>query len=337
MAQLTHPEWTEKTGGLEVAQAFADNIKGKTVLITGVSPESIGFSTALSIASQSPALLILASRTATKLDSVRKSIQDAHSSVKIQTVTIDLSSQDSVRKAASEIAKSSPHIDIIINNAALMTMKRHFTPEAIEMQFATNHLGHFLLTNLLLPQLVEAAKANPAGATRVVNVSSIGHRLSPVRFHDYNFDGKDVPTEEQSASLPPFFAKAQDGPYNGWVSYGQSKTANILFSLQLTALLKEKGIVSYALHPGSIYTGLSRDLDAEAEAALENVVPFWKNQDQGCATSLVAALDPALNEPKGVMLSDCQMSEATSSATDPEIAKKLWALSEKLVKTDFKL
>ncbi|PVH96977.1 NAD(P)-binding protein [Periconia macrospinosa] len=333
----THSEWNQETGGLEVAKAFAGQLKGKTVLITGVSPESIGSSTALAIASQDPALLILASRTASKLDAVKKSIKEGYPSVHVENVILDFASQDAIKKAASEIAKLTNRIDIIINNAAVMSEKLIHTAEGIEMQFGAGHVGHFLLTNLLLPQLLEAAKSSTPGATRVVNVSSVGHRLSGIRFHDYNFEGKDIPADEQPPPIPPMFAKSTDGNYNGWIAYGQAKTANILFSLQLNKLLKAKGIVSYAAHPGSIATGLSRDLSEDSEAALAKVVTFWKNHDQGSATTLVAAFDPALNDPKGIMLSDCQLCDAAPHATNPEAAEKLWALSEKLVKTNFKL
>ncbi|KAJ4351416.1 uncharacterized protein N0V89_006758 [Didymosphaeria variabile] len=337
MSVLTHPEWNQETGGLAVAKAFSEQIKGKTILVTGVSPESIGSSTALSIASQSPALLILASRTHSKLDAVTKSIKDAYSNINIQTVALDLMSQDSVRKAAVEIAGLTPRIDIIINNAGFMTPKHHFTMEGIEAQFGANHIGHFLLTNLLMPRLLAAAKTNAPGLTRVVNLTSLGHRLSPIRFHDYNFEGNDIPPEEQPAPLPPMFTKGQEGAYNGYISYGQAKTANILFSVELSKLLKEKGIVSYAVHPGSIWTGMSRNLDADGEAAIRATSSFWKNHDQGASTTLVAALDPALKEPKGILLHDCQLFDAAPFATDEENAKRLWALSEKLVKRDFKL
>jgi NAD(P)-dependent dehydrogenase (short-subunit alcohol dehydrogenase family) len=163
-------------------------------------------------------------------------------------------SQDSIREAASEIAQVTPRIDIVINNAGIMTPKRQLTVEGIEAQFGANHIGHFLLTNLLMPQLLAAAKVNLPGVTRVVNLTSLGHRLSPIRFHDFNFEGKEMPPEEQHPPLPPIFANGQEGAYNGYVSYGQAKTANILFSVELSRLLREKGIVSYAVHPGCKFT-----------------------------------------------------------------------------------
>ncbi|KAF2122595.1 hypothetical protein BDV96DRAFT_481511 [Lophiotrema nucula] len=339
-ATLSHPEWDKETGGLKVAKAFANEIEGRIVLITGVSPESIGSSTALAIASQAPSLLILASRTQSKLDEVVKSIKDAHPDANVKTVLLDLMSQEAVKKAAAEVQQLTDKIDVIINNAAVMNLTRKFTAEGIEAQFGANHIGHFLFTNLLLPQLLSASSSNAPGATRVVNLTSLGHRLSPVRFHDYNFDGHPIPDEQKfPANLPPMFLKTPEGQgvYNGYISYGQAKSANVLYSVGLNERLREKGIVSYSVHPGSIWTGLSRDLDAEGEQAIRNTSSFWKNHDQGAATSLVAAFDPALNDVSGVLLHDCQLFDAAPHATNPEFAEKLWALSEKLVKREFKL
>ncbi|KAF1836259.1 NAD(P)-binding protein [Decorospora gaudefroyi] len=338
-SSLTHPEWNKETGGLQVAQAFADQIRGKNVLITGVSPESIGSSIALSIASQSPNLLILASRTKAKLEQALSSIQDAYIAVRVKIVLLDLMSQESVKAAAAEVSKLTDSLDLIINNAGIMTQTRQTTKEGIEGQFGANHIGHFLFTNLLMPQLLTAAKNQPPGATRVVNLTSLGHRLSPVRFSDYNITkpAAELPEDERHGPLPPAFVECAEDGYNGWIAYGQAKTANILFSVGVNEKVGGKGVRSYAVHPGSIWTGLSRNLDADGEAAIRNTSTFWKNRDQGAATVLVAALDPALNEPKGVLLHDCQMFDAAPYASDSKMAERLWSLSEELVQTKFKL
>ncbi|KAG9193989.1 hypothetical protein G6011_04024 [Alternaria panax] len=339
MSTLTHAEWNQETGGLQVAKAFADQTRGKNVLITGVSPESIGSSIALSIASQAPALVILASRTKSKLQDVLNNVQNAYPDVAIKILLLDLMSQESVRAAAKEISQLTNRLDLIINNAGIMTPARQTTKEGIEGQFGANHIGHFLLTNLLMPQLLASASASKEGATRVINLTSLGHRLSPVRFSDYNLNksNEETPEEERHLPLPPQFAKTAEDGYNGYVAYGQAKTANILFSVAINQKFGGKGVKSYAVHPGSIWTGLSRDLDADGEAAIRSTSPFWKNHDQGAATVLVAALDPALDESKGVLLHDCQMCDAMPYATDPKLAERLWTLSEKLVQSSFKL
>ena len=221
------------------------------VLITGVSPESIGSSTALAIASQLPALLILASRTQSKLDEVRKQIGETYINVKVKTVLLDLMSQDAIKKAAAEVQRITDKLDVIINNAGIMTPTLQHTAEGIEAQFGSNHIGHFLFTGLLLPQLLVAAKSNTLGSTRVVNLTSLGHRLSPVRFHDYNFEGKEIPEDEKPpAGLPSMFQGKNGQAYNGYIAYGQGKTAIILFSVGLNERFQKNGITSYAVHPG---------------------------------------------------------------------------------------
>lgn len=178
---------------------------------------------------------------------MRKEYPDVH----IGLVSLDLMSQESVKSAAKEIAVLTDRLDLIINNAGVMTQQRTTTKEGIEGQLGACHIGHFLLTNLLVPQLLVAAKSNPPGATRVINLTSLGHRISPVRFSDYNLTGKDVPPEEKNpGKLPPMFEKNAADGYNGWIAYGQAKTANILFSIGLNERLRGKGVSSYAVHPG---------------------------------------------------------------------------------------
>ncbi|KAK0611908.1 hypothetical protein B0T14DRAFT_531259 [Immersiella caudata] len=332
----SHPEFNEKTAGSEVAKTFADQIRGKTILITGVGPNGIGATTALAFASQAPKLLILASRTKSKLDAVADDVREKHPGVRVEAFLLDLGSQKSVRAAAAEVAKLTDRLDILVNNAALVIFTRQATPEGIEMQFGVNHIGPFLLTNLLMPLLRNAAKTNPPGATRIVSLTSAGHRLSPVRFSDYNLQSSEVPPEEDHVKpLAGAFAKTTEDGYNGIVAYGQSKTANVLFTLYLQQHLAQQGISAYTLHPGSIATDLSRDNDDEMEATFAKVIPFWKNADQGCSTTLVAATDPALNEIKGLFLNDCQFAEPAPHSKIATSAERLWKLSEELVGEKF--
>ncbi|KAK4222383.1 hypothetical protein QBC38DRAFT_490002 [Podospora fimiseda] len=333
----SHSDFGERTPGSQVAEVFADQIRGKTILITGVSPKGIGASTAINFASQSPGLLILASRTRSKVQEVADEIHKKYPQTKVSIVTIDLSSQQSIRKAAIEVEAITDRLDILVNNAGICVTTRSATPEGIEQQFGTNHIGPFLFTNLLLPLLKNAAETNPPGATRIVNLTSAGHRLSPIRWSDYNFEPKQVPPEEDHLPLKGAFAKCTPDGYNGIVTYAQSKTANILFTVYLQKHLPQQGISSYVLHPGSIETDLSRDQDDELSHQFYSVAKYWKTPDEGSSTTLVAALDPALNETKGLYLVDCQIAEAYYHATDPVAADRLWKLSEELVGDKFEL
>ncbi|KAK4145072.1 short-chain dehydrogenase [Dichotomopilus funicola] len=335
----SHAEYGQETAGSEVARAFADQIRGKTILVTGVSPKGIGAVTALNLASQQPALLILASRTRSRLQEIADHLSQTHPDTRIETVLLDLGSQQAVRQAARDVAALTDKLDILINNAGIVVTSRQATPEGIEQQFGTNHIGPFLFTNLLLHLLRNAAQSNPPGTTRIVSLASAGHRLSPIRFSDYNLEpGKDVPPEEDHIKpLKGAFAKCTPDGYNGIVAYAQSKTANILFALYLQKHLAASGIASYVLHPGTVETDLSRDQDDELTAQFYKAGLFWKTADQGSATTLVAALDPALNEPQRFYLSDCQFAEPAPHAGSLASAERLWKLSEVLVGENFDL
>jgi NAD(P)-dependent dehydrogenase (short-subunit alcohol dehydrogenase family) len=153
------------------------------VLITGVSPNSIGEGLALALAAHQPAMLILASRTLSKIQVISRTIHASHPSVNVEEVVVDLSSLKSVREAAEcckkILKKERRGLDVLFNNAGINLSVRRLTEGGVEMQFATNHLGPFLLTNVLLP-LMRTGK----GGARVVNTSSEAHRISPVRFSD---------------------------------------------------------------------------------------------------------------------------------------------------------
>lgn len=225
------------------------------VLITGVSPGSIGEATALAVASQRPEHLFLASKSKTNVDQASQNIQQRYPEVVVDCLLLDLASQLSVRKAASKFNDMVSKLDTLINNADIMAIsERTLSAEGIELHFATNHIGHFLFTNLILGKLICASREAVTGATRIINVSSNAHRFSPVRFSDWNFEGKLIPLEQQPNER---YIKRRmrslewkDG-YEKFVAYGQSKTANILFSLYLREYLATEGVQSYSVHHGS--------------------------------------------------------------------------------------
>ncbi|TGO34335.1 hypothetical protein BHYA_0202g00200 [Botrytis hyacinthi] len=151
------------TTALEVAAEFKDQIRGKNILVTGTYPRGLGAATARAIASEGPALLILTYRTKEKVDQVVAELQATYPDVKVQTLELDLASTESVRAAAKELNSKISHLDILINNAGVMSLQElTLTKEGVEMHFATNHIGHFLFTNLILGKLVAASrKARP--------------------------------------------------------------------------------------------------------------------------------------------------------------------------------
>ncbi len=231
---------------------------------------------------------------------------------------MDLSRQKSVRKAANEIkeflAKEVRDIDVLFNNAGINISQRSLTEEGIELQFGTNHVGPFLFTNLLLPFLISSS--SPASSTskvqkRIIMTSSEAHRISPVRFSDYNLEpGKKVEKEDEPRRGLPKGVLRGGGVYEPAVAYGQSKTANVLFAVGLNQRLAKLGAKSFAIMPGSefvsifvvgmrvviaIMTGLVRGLDEEGLNGLMEGTEEWKTVDQGAATLVIAGFDPGLD------------------------------------------
>ncbi|KAI1454703.1 retinol dehydrogenase 13 [Annulohypoxylon moriforme] len=311
----------------ELAKAFADHIKGRTFLITGTSAKGLGAHAAITLARESPSHIILVSRNKSRCEPVIDEIARINPKVKVTFVTCELSDFDSVRAAAAQINAddSIPHIDVVINNAGVMAIQKYtLDKQGYEMTLSSNHLGHFLLTNLIMPKILAAGPGS-----RIVNVSSKGHRISPFRFEDYNF--------------------SEGAEYNGWSAYGQSKTANVLFSVDLARRLAGRGIRAYSVHPGGIYgTGLALHLDDSMWPELEDVTmkntgrPFGgiddvKTLTEGTSPLLAAALDPEFDEKSGSFIQDCQIYNALEHATNPESARKLWEVSEKLVGQKFDL
>ncbi|MBM4244600.1 MAG: SDR family NAD(P)-dependent oxidoreductase [Deltaproteobacteria bacterium] len=305
------------------------DLAGKRVLVTGASG-GLGLETARALASHG-AEVILAARDAAKTDAALRTIREQVPDAKVSGTDLDLASLASVRACAARLRQQLDRLDLLINNAGVMACPLARTADGFELQFGTNHLGHFLFTGLLVPLLVTGAPA------RVVNLSSDGHMLSDVHWDDPSFERHD---------------------YEKWASYGQSKTANVLFSVELERRLGKKGVHAWAVHPGMIMTDLGRHLTADDVAMLQSMtkgrgekkdgessggggragggMPGFKTIPQGAATSVWAATAPELEGRGGGYLADC--TEATKPkpwALDAVSAGRLWAISEKMVGETF--
>ncbi|KAF8851136.1 NAD(P)-binding protein [Acephala macrosclerotiorum] len=281
-------------------------------------------------------MLILASRTLSNIQAAVKEIHAFYPTVKIEAVVLDLSSLKSVRQAADkvkQIIRPVGAVDILFNNAGINISTKHLTKEGVELQFATNYLGPFLFTNLLLPSMLQAK----TGRKRVINTASEAHVISPVRFSDINQDrGKNVPRDEQPRRGLPEGILRNDGGYESGIAYGQSKTANVLFSVGLNARYGSQGLKSFAVSPGNIMTNLARELDEAAVKGLfAGIGDNWKTLDQGASTLVVAGFDPGLEDEAGVYIEDCKMKRPAKWASDGAKADRLWALSEDLVPENF--
>ncbi|KAK7972495.1 hypothetical protein PG996_006700 [Apiospora saccharicola] len=319
--------YTADTTGDKVAADCQAQIAGKTVLVTGATPGGLGAAFALAIAKYRPACVILATRSLATAEETGNQIRAVEATVKVKCVALDLGSLSQIREAAAEVNALEETVDVLVNNAGVMACPYAKTVNGIERQFGTNYVGHFLFTNLLLSKML--ARDVPV---RVVNVSSDGHRFSHVRFEDLDFDDGKV--------------------YNRWVAYGQSKTANILFSLSLAQKLGSKNLVSVSLHPGVIWTNLGRDVKQDEfveiseldlvqghRTILEQGLKI-KSMDSGIATHVVAAFHPSLDAPglNGSYLQDCnpvKHEEMLPWGRDPVDAERLWKTGEQLVSEAF--
>jgi NAD(P)-dependent dehydrogenase (short-subunit alcohol dehydrogenase family) len=278
------------------------DLTGQTALVTGASA-GLGVETVRALRSVGCEVV----GAVRDLPKARSVVPD------IDLIECDLADLDSVRRAAGEIASRLPRIDLLINNAGVMAPPLGRTAQGFELQLGTNHLGHFVLTNALLPHLVEGS--------RIVNVSSRGHLRSPFRWDDPHF--------------------RDESKYEKWTAYGQSKTANILFTVELEKRLGGQGIHSFALHPGVIMTELSRHLTEDDIAALQSRVPAGgltlKPVEAGAATTVYAAVSKELDGTGGLYLEDCHVADVTPGdgsagyapwAMDPDQASRLWEWSE---------
>ncbi|MCZ6710158.1 MAG: SDR family NAD(P)-dependent oxidoreductase [Gammaproteobacteria bacterium] len=291
------------------------DLSGKTALVTGASG-GLGAETARALASRG-ATVTLAVRDVPKGEQVAQTIRESTGS-EIDVVALELDSPPSVRACAEKWLASHGVLNLLINNAGVMACPLARTGEGWEIQFATNHLGHFLLTMSLLPALRDGAPA------RIVNLSSGAHRFGGIDFDDIHFN---------------------DREYNKFAAYGQSKTANVLFAVELGRRLAGSGVTINAVHPGVIMTDLGRHLTPEDLAGFPGATSvedmIFKTVESGAATSVWAATSPELEGRSGLYLEDCGVaSPATedgvqvgysSWAMDPEAAARLFELSEQLV------
>ncbi|KAK6342137.1 hypothetical protein TWF730_001615 [Orbilia blumenaviensis] len=309
---MSNTSWNHTTTSDEVATTLSSHIRGKTILVTGISPDGLGLDFCRAIAPHSPALLILAARNPEKISASQTYLANLFPSLPLKPLVVDLSSLSSVRSAAAEINDSVEKVDVLVNNAAMHAHTLSRSVDGIEMSFATNHLGHFLLTNLLL----NGAMKNGG---RVVNVTSNSFRRGGIVWDDPNF--LNTPFGE------------------GWEAYSQSKTSNVLFSAALAEKFGSKGVYSYSLHPGLINTAMAKKMDMDDFAVRFNVNLQWKSFAQGTATHVVAAFDPAIEPQNGQFLADCQVKPVTGDeaawATGKENWERLWKLSEDFVKEEF--
>ncbi|HJR26594.1 MAG TPA: SDR family NAD(P)-dependent oxidoreductase [Acidimicrobiales bacterium] len=294
------------------------DLSGKHALVTGASA-GIGVETVRALAAHG-ASVTMAVRDRPKAEDARDRILESVPDAQLELRELDLASLASVRAFCAGYLADRSSLDLLIGNAGIMACPQGTTVDGFELQFGTNHLGHFLLCRELLPLV-----SHPGA--RVVLLSSSGHRLGDVSLDDWNFERT---------------------PYDPWVAYGRSKTANVLCAVALDARLDEHDAQAAAVHPGFIITELGRHLTRETFQQLQDmrdpdVVMFQKTVEQGAATTCYAAAHPDVAGQPAWFYEDCGRAELADEsavgqargvrpyALDPDRAEQLWALSERLV------
>lgn len=296
------------------------DLSGLSAIVTGASG-GLGAESARALAERG-ARVTLTARDLGKGEKVADEIRRSTGNDRVDVMPLELVSAQSIRAFAKEFAARHDRLNVLLCNAGVMACPLERTPQGWELQFATNHLGHFLLTGLLLPLLEKSAPS------RVVSVSSRGHRFSPVVFEDIHYEKR---------------------PYDKWSAYGQAKTANVLFAVELDRRARGRGVRANGLHPGGIVTELGRhlvqaDID-ELMARAPGGKMEWKTPQAGAATSVWAATAPELEGVGGRYLDDCQIAAPRRGpddpggyeawAVDPDAARRLWTVSEEHVGESF--
>jgi len=275
-------------------------MRNKIILITG-STAGIGRATAEALAKQGHTIVI-SGRNPQKTAQVAEEIRKQTGNPNIDYLIADLASLDAVREMAAAFLKRYDHLDVLVNNAGLVSQKRQISRDGYEMQFAVNHLAAFLLTNLLL----DALKRSPAA--RIVNVSSIGHAQGQIHFDDLQFEGEYQPRQ----------------------AYYQTKLSNVLFTYALARRLKNTRVTANVLHPGIVKTTLSHDyMGNPVFRFLEGLNAV--SPEKGAQTSIYLAASPEVEGVTGGYFIRKQQKRSAPHTFDEALQDRLWSVSEALV------
>ncbi len=277
----------------------SQTMEGKIVIITGGN-SGIGKATATELV-HAGATVILACRDAVKAAAAIEDIQNATGSNKIEFIPLDLSDLASIRTFATNFLAKFSRLDVLINNAGVIYLRKNTTENGFEAQFGVNHLGHFLLTNLLLDTLKKSAPS------RVITVSSAMHFLGRIDFTS-------------------FYAENGYGPTT---AYGQSKLANILFTKELASRLEGTGVTAYCLHPGAVSTNLFGELPKPLRKIADL---FLTSPEKACQTSVYLAQEPGIETLSGSYFAGKKPARTAPQAKDANLQKKLWEVSADLCK-----
>jgi NAD(P)-dependent dehydrogenase (short-subunit alcohol dehydrogenase family) len=288
-------------GSKEASVAW--DIRGKTVLVTGAT-SGIGLEASVALARQG-ARVIMVGRNQAKTEAARADVASRSGSKEVSYLLADFASQASVRALADAVRSRADRLDVLVNNAGGVNKARTVTADGIETTFAVNHLGYFLLTNLLLDLVVKSAPA------RVVTVASVGHRRGTLDFEDLGFER---------------------GGYSIMRAYSRSKLANILFANELARRRAGSGVTSNSLHPGSVDTNIWSGAPLWAKPIIQVLLrPFFISAEKGGERIVQLAASPELEGVTGKYFEDGKVVDPAPLARDASLATRLWDVSARMV------
>ncbi len=273
------------------------SMQGKSVIVTGAT-SGIGWVTARELARKG-ARVILVGRSSAKLSTVAEQIKNQTSNPLVETICADLSTRAGVQFAAHEYKKRHTRLDVLVNNAGAIFMKREQNPDGVEMTFALNHLNYFHLTILLLDLLKATAPA------RIVNVSSDAHRGQVIDF-------KNLQGEKE---------------YSGFSAYGRSKLMNLLFSMELSRRLQGTGVTVNALHPGFVASEFGKNNGKFVSLVMRVMSPIARSVEDGASTSIYLASSIEVEGVSGQYFTDKKPVIPDSAALNSVTAQRLWDIS----------
>ncbi len=283
-----------------MSKSLQTNMSGKTVLVTGAS-SGIGKVTAIEIAKMGATVGIVC-RDKGRGEQALQEIHAAAGNSSARLFLADLAVQKDIRRVAQELLEAYPKLHVLVNNAGLILGERKVTPDGFEATFATNHLGYFLLTHLLLERLKGSAPA------RIVNVASEAHRRGKIAFEDLQ----------------------SERGYSQWGAYAQSKLANIEFTYELARRLEGTGVTANCLHPGVIATGFGQSGSAIMRAALSVGKFFLSTPEDGARTQIYLATSPEVEGVTGKYFDKCKPRQSNKVSYDQGDWTRLWELSAKM-------
>ena len=275
------------------------SLQGKVAIVTGAN-SGMGMATTAALADKGAKVVMLCRSEERGKEAFEKLMEK--NDRQLELILCDLGDYDSIRSFAKQVRAEYDKIDILVNNAGFISLDRQFTKEGFERQFGINHIGHYLLTMLLLKKM--------GAGSRIVNVASGAHKTGKIHFDDINLSKN----------------------FNVITAYSQSKLANVLFTRELARRVKDRGITVNCCHPGAVATNIGIDRETGFGKTITGMLkPFFQTPEEGASTAIFLASDESVKDITGEYFYQCKIAKSSKRSKDMRLAKKLFIFSKKLI------